>query len=774
MSTSKSFLLIFIAAISGVNTMAWAQNNLIKSNFFIFANPTTKRNLDSRDNNVYEKMKYYGYRGGAQPTTFFITDGLNDKKYELTNAADETAFDQAVSAAIDSFKSFIQVNLDRFPPRRDSLSGMYDKFFIPWNANCTYCYLVDSLIRYPGANKRNKAVEVVAKSISAADTLFRQLYGCDSIIHQVCEEMQSQWNCNKGSDYTFESYFPKYTQYNLTAGYRLFFSVMNSIAGQVEQRTPATSETAIEWYYERKQTESDTIPTNNQAFRAEAFDSLLNVDVFFMQATGRDPEYILRQSNWVADSISSNGRKLGVRYTWCRMSTSSSIIPSASDQLKSLQDISNFFTNAKYLSIVFGDQLDGRVENYNIDASQHFKALSYWLDKNYLHLVDKLYETYVDTAWWNQSGTVTAHGDTATISSNSNLVSKVNFGKSTTRSVFKRKGSLSSGQEIGIHLQGDSFIKFFTVLDTPYVTIRGAQGPPVTTKYAAWGRVTPDVLHEFKIYLDGSYAVFHIDGSYVTDEDFVADEDRSLKLYTTTGNSSMTIDSTSALGYSKALPRIRLTDCGVDTVPQGPDTLPRPRASFSCDAPAIVKAFLIKYPYGTLGGQDTCVQFYNSGDNVTSGNVLYLMSTAYDSGYYRIILSASNAGGIDTVYSNGFFWRKSTETILASAGKSVGSFLALPQAFSLSQNSPNPFNPSTTISYEIPEKSELVNVTLNVYNIRGQLIKSLVSREEKGPGRYQVTWDGMDNKGHQVSSGVYFYRLKAGDFMATRKMIILK
>jgi hypothetical protein len=96
----------------------------------------------------------------------------------------------------------------------------------------------------------------------------------------------------------------------------------------------------------------------------------------------------------------------------------------------------------------------------------------------------------------------------------------------------------------------------------------------------------------------------------------------------------------------------------------------------------------------------------------------------------------------------------------------------LPKAFAMSQNYPNPFNPSTTIAYDIPE-GDNVHVQLNVYNMRGQLVRTLVD-ESKSEGSYQIQWDGSDNYGRRVSSGVYFYRIKAGEFSKTRKMVILK
>jgi len=66
-----------------------------------------------------------------------------------------------------------------------------------------------------------------------------------------------------------------------------------------------------------------------------------------------------------------------------------------------------------------------------------------------------------------------------------------------------------------------------------------------------------------------------------------------------------------------------------------------------------------------------------------------------------------------------------------------------------------------------------VKVSLKVYNIRGTLVKTLVDNVRE-PGRHTVFWDGKDDTGRQVSSGVYFYRMKAGDFVQTRKMVLLK
>ncbi len=94
----------------------------------------------------------------------------------------------------------------------------------------------------------------------------------------------------------------------------------------------------------------------------------------------------------------------------------------------------------------------------------------------------------------------------------------------------------------------------------------------------------------------------------------------------------------------------------------------------------------------------------------------------------------------------------------------------LPEGFELSQNYPNPFNPTTTISYSIAEPSQ---VTIELFNINGQKVRSLVDCFESS-GTHSVVWDSRNNEGEQVSSGIYFYRLTAGDVTVSKKMNFLK
>ena len=93
-----------------------------------------------------------------------------------------------------------------------------------------------------------------------------------------------------------------------------------------------------------------------------------------------------------------------------------------------------------------------------------------------------------------------------------------------------------------------------------------------------------------------------------------------------------------------------------------------------------------------------------------------------------------------------------------------------PLVFSLSQNAPNPFNPETIISYSLPQSEQ---VKLVIYNVLGQEIRTLVNAFQPA-GRYRVVWNSKDDFGRSVSSGIYFYQITAGEFLDTRKMLILK
>lgn len=106
----------------------------------------------------------------------------------------------------------------------------------------------------------------------------------------------------------------------------------------------------------------------------------------------------------------------------------------------------------------------------------------------------------------------------------------------------------------------------------------------------------------------------------------------------------------------------------------------------------------------------------------------------------------------------------------AFAESQSGGIPLVPLAYALDQNFPNPFNPSTTIRYQLSKRSR---VRLEVFNVVGQLVKTLVDAEQV-TGVHTVRWDGMNESGVPVASGMYVYRLRAGTFIASRKAMLLR
>nr|MBC8399923.1 T9SS type A sorting domain-containing protein [Candidatus Neomarinimicrobiota bacterium] len=94
----------------------------------------------------------------------------------------------------------------------------------------------------------------------------------------------------------------------------------------------------------------------------------------------------------------------------------------------------------------------------------------------------------------------------------------------------------------------------------------------------------------------------------------------------------------------------------------------------------------------------------------------------------------------------------------------------IPTEFALHQNYPNPFNPVTSIQYDLPEAS---NVQIVIYDLLGRQVTTLINRFED-PGYKQVIWNATNNQGQPVGAGVYFYKIQAGNFHQTKKMVLLK
>ncbi len=151
-----------------------------------------------------------------------------------------------------------------------------------------------------------------------------------------------------------------------------------------------------------------------------------------------------------------------------------------------------------------------------------------------------------------------------------------------------------------------------------------------------------------------------------------------------------------------------------------------------------------------------------------------LLASAAGSDFYPI-------GPGSLLDSDDIEWLKSVIVAMDLDGKQLDALMAelsafsapasLPSAYSLTQNSPNPFNPATTIRFSIPEGG--ADVSLRIYDLRGRLVRVLVDGRRNG-GEHTVFFDGHNGSGRQLPSGVYLYRLISGEFTVTRKMLLLK
>jgi hypothetical protein len=166
---------------------------------------------------------------------------------------------------------------------------------------------------------------------------------------------------------------------------------------------------------------------------------------------------------------------------------------------------------------------------------------------------------------------------------------------------------------------------------------------------------------------------------------------------------------------------------------------------------------------------DTLLSFSFSSDN-DSLTTSYDPSTgivtlAGDQSYYGVVelivtvTDPKGAFAVDTIVVN-----------VNNAQDVDDSGNALPGEFVLEQNYPNPFNPSTTISFTLPQRSP---VRIDLYNIVGQKVTT-ISDKVLPAGSHQVYWDGTDQNGQEIATGIYFYRLEARDFVETKKMVLLK
>jgi hypothetical protein len=137
------------------------------------------------------------------------------------------------------------------------------------------------------------------------------------------------------------------------------------------------------------------------------------------------------------------------------------------------------------------------------------------------------------------------------------------------------------------------------------------------------------------------------------------------------------------------------------------------------------------------------------------------------------IVYQGNFSGDSTVFA--YTFAKASVTVLKITSKYPTHINTTkdvaPSSFVLSKNYPNPFNPITVIRYTVPQETFM---SINIFDIRGSLVRNLLNNETKREGTYTIQWDGKDNKGRMLGSGKYYYKVISGDRITQNKMILLK
>ena len=151
--------------------------------------------------------------------------------------------------------------------------------------------------------------------------------------------------------------------------------------------------------------------------------------------------------------------------------------------------------------------------------------------------------------------------------------------------------------------------------------------------------------------------------------------------------------------------------------------------------------------------------YYN--DNLLPGSPF--ADTTYKSGYFGAYYFWMADISKTTLYDDII-----VRQVLTSVDEGSTSFA--PSQFMLEQNYPNPFNPETKISYRLPENGF---ISLTIHDLLGRKIKTLVSDYQQA-GQYSVTWNGKDEAGNSLASGIYLYTLKTGNILQSKKMILMK
>ncbi len=227
--------------------------------------------------------------------------------------------------------------------------------------------------------------------------------------------------------------------------------------------------------------------------------------------------------------------------------------------------------------------------------------------------------------------------------------------------------------------------------------------------------------------------------------------------------------------------------------------------TFTMDSNSLIRLYELYFPPSIQLSGNYDFQLINNSSDVDLGFSLYDKDELYvkksdcyidsygNAGISYIALDGANEDFTVKISSSGYYtlavWKRNADDLNKSVnfeikvGKSMfvkenfedeeiisENEISVPSEFRLEQNYPNPFNPKTNINFGVP-KASFVN--LSIFNTKGQKVKTLVNQNLE-PSNYKISWNGIDAQGNTVSSGVYFYKLKAGNFQQTRKMLFVK
>jgi len=179
----------------------------------------------------------------------------------------------------------------------------------------------------------------------------------------------------------------------------------------------------------------------------------------------------------------------------------------------------------------------------------------------------------------------------------------------------------------------------------------------------------------------------------------------------------------------------------------------------------------VSLPWSLIQSNDTSFvanSFHGSVTNpISHMDRSMVRNIEFDSNVYTLVPRPPiGQGYISDYYIDQLYFVPSTTTDIQGRSK-----VAVPVLFNLYQNYPNPFNPSTEIRFDLPTYAD---VTLRVYNVLGQEIKTLIDQRLMNPGSYTVRWDGTNQSGVLMPSGEYLYKLQASHYSETKKMVLIR